>query len=156
MTIVKELNDLSEKLTGVNAKATTDAMVIKYINDNYTGGNKVEVDIDDAFIYRYYEDTSKIGIAMDITNEEDIAKLDKIKNAINNNNYTEVIVNYITGAGNKWKFKPLVSVKDNEFVGIELMVNNASQSRQYYIAIMEGNEGYIIIPYLFELITPSN
>jgi len=38
MTIVKELNNLSEKVVGKNPKATTDAQAVKYIADNYTGG----------------------------------------------------------------------------------------------------------------------
>lgn len=154
MTIVKELNDLSEKLTGVNAKATTDAQAVKFINNNYTG-SKVEVDLDDLFIYRYYGDPSKIGTQIEVTNEEDISKLDKIKLAVNQNNYVEVIVNYITSSGNEWKFKPTISVEDNEFAGMELMVNNVSQQRQYYMSIMKDNEVYTITPHLFELQTPS-
>ena len=38
MTIVKELNSLSEKVTGKNAKAFTDAQAVKFIADNYEGG----------------------------------------------------------------------------------------------------------------------
>lgn len=38
MTIVKELNNLAEKMTGDNPKARTDAQAVKYISDNYSGG----------------------------------------------------------------------------------------------------------------------
>lgn len=38
MTIVKELNELSKKMNGVNPKATTDAQAVKFIADNYEGG----------------------------------------------------------------------------------------------------------------------
>lgn len=38
MNIVKELNNLSEKVTGTNPKAKIDAEAVKYIADNYSGG----------------------------------------------------------------------------------------------------------------------
>ena len=38
MTIVKELNELAEKITGTNPKATTDAQAVNYIEENYSGG----------------------------------------------------------------------------------------------------------------------
>ena len=38
-TIVKELNELAEKMTGTNPKATTDAQAWDYIEQNYNGGS---------------------------------------------------------------------------------------------------------------------
>lgn len=38
MTIVKELNELAEKMTGENPRATTDAQAWNYIEQNYQGG----------------------------------------------------------------------------------------------------------------------
>ena len=38
-TIVKELNELAEKMTGTNPRATTDAQAWDYIEQNYNGGS---------------------------------------------------------------------------------------------------------------------
>lgn len=52
MTIVTQLNELAEKMTGTNPKATTDEMALDYIERNYNGGSgggAVTIDIGQAY-----------------------------------------------------------------------------------------------------------
>lgn len=61
MTIVKELNELAKKMTGVNPKAKTDAQALNYIEQNYNGGDTptpTQKSFDYVIPSGLYDDTS--------------------------------------------------------------------------------------------------
>jgi len=79
MTIVKELNNLSEKVTGKNAKAYTDAQAVKFIADNYEGGGaKTPIVLDLTTQYNDYiterVPDSKTSWGYEITPDSDLDK----------------------------------------------------------------------------------
>lgn len=87
MTIVKELNELAERMTGTNPKATTDAMAMNYIEQNYSGGSSGGdlYTIDLGNVTTTKTNTGELQIqqfAFDETLDESnlIAKLEEIKN----------------------------------------------------------------------------
>lgn len=86
MTIVKELNELAEKMTGVNPKATTDAQAMNYIEQHYQGGQPSPTptptsNYDYIIPSGLYDD-----IDGEITNADILAVLNEIKdNAIDEN-----------------------------------------------------------------------
>lgn len=96
MTIVKELNELAERMTGTNPKATTDAQAMNYIEQNYSGGSGgvgvVEIKFENEFLDRIDESTNKI------TNEQDIATLNSMKEAILQNKILRVDLPFSIGA----------------------------------------------------------
>lgn len=75
MNNVIELNKLAEKITGTNPNATIDAKAVKFIADNYEGGNS-GIDLH-RLIIRFSPTTNVSG---DKTEDEDIINtLNKIK-----------------------------------------------------------------------------
>lgn len=88
MTIVKELNNLAEKITGDNPKARTDAQAVKYISDNYSGGGgdsdsePLVLDIVNA-INAFY-DNNEADTEYILTSAEN-AKVSEIKTALTSN-----------------------------------------------------------------------
>ena len=91
MTIVKELNELAEKMTGVNPRATTDAQAMDFIEQHYQGEQPSptpQSKFDYIIPGPIYEDLN-----YDITDEDTIAVLEEISN------------NYLDGDGN---VKPLL------------------------------------------------
>lgn len=91
MTIVKELNELAEKIIGENPRATTDAQAMNYIEQNYnggssSGGNVVEKDIPTDFVQRYLSDPTKFNQQVTITNSDDLEFLSELENEVKSTN----------------------------------------------------------------------
>lgn len=81
MTVVKELNELAKKMTGVNPGAKTDAQALNYIEQHYEGGDTPTPQSKYDYIIPsgIYDDVSG-----EITNQDVIAVLEEI-----NENYLD-------------------------------------------------------------------
>lgn len=89
MTIVKELNELAEKMTGVNPRATTDAQAMDFIEQHYQGGQPSPTPTPqskfDYVLPTIEEDEILWQNKIAITDTETINMLEEILTKVNNN-----------------------------------------------------------------------
>lgn len=79
MTVVKELNELAKKMTGVNPKAKTDQQALNYIEQNYSGGDTPTPQSKFDYIIPIGIDFSELSSGDEITNTNVIEVLNDIK-----------------------------------------------------------------------------
>lgn len=144
MTIVKELNDLAEKMTGVRPKATTDAQAMDYIEQHYTGGG-VEMPTASA-------DTLggvKVGTNLSIDANGVLSATDTTYTAGDNITITNNVIS-ASGGGSSVTKIDLSSINnlDNMLESSIDMTNPSStlsnQFKAYMTAFASGNEEVIL------------
>jgi len=159
MTIVKELNELAERMTGTNPKATTDAQAMNYIEQNYNGGgsgggnaNIVNIDLDDGFLQRYFMDTSKYGQLISITNENDLATIQEMLQYANQYTNTIFRITINTGDG-KQMIYGLPVIYNGTFGGIDFngFMITSENVAMFFAHAEVGQNGSAIRPYVVTL-----
>lgn len=155
MTIVKELNELAERMTGTNPKATTDAQAMNYIEQNYNGGgssggnaNIVDIDLGTEFLQRYFVDPTNYGKIISITNEEDLALLREMISYADqySNTIFRILVNF---GGMQQMVYGLPVISYGTLTGIDfsgfMMGDNVTM---FYAHIEGGPTNFAIRPYI--------
>lgn len=87
---VDELNELAEKITGTNPRATTTAQALNYIEQNYTGGGSSEKYLFDItrLIDAFYD--NELTETLLNMNEDEISEFDALLNAYDNNKNIDI------------------------------------------------------------------
>lgn len=150
MNIVTELNKLAEELTGTNPQCTLDAEAVKYLKNNLSG--KVEFEIDNNFMGRYFTTTGQ-GL---VSNEEDVALLNKLDEEIKNNNNANVVIKY-DNDGTIFKLVPIIGIKDGEFSNIQVEILKIDDDMNYSVLLGKlANGNYFYISKIYTKTPVSN
>lgn len=148
MNIVNELNELAEKMTGINPQCTTDAEAVDYIEQNYKGGSAETYTLDATF-NTYFADPSKYGEEIVIENEGHINIINKIKETIEKNPNTIIKVGVTGQNGYINYYYPIVTIKDGELT--EIVMEMVGFGRIVEADILLGSEFHSIIPNIYTI-----
>ena len=147
MTIVTQLNELAEKMTGTNPRATTDEMALDYIERNYSGGsgggNELVIEIPSSIQVGYEQiivSSESTGDNLKLYNSiKQVLESDKILDSVIRVKYDEednkfnVVLSYHSEYGSQ------------ELSGIIYLYMSGSKHTYEYIRIeSEDEESYSI------------
>lgn len=150
MSIKNELNNLAEKITGVNPNGKTKKEALDYIEQNYNETKYYDFVLDMAMLMTYFSDPTKFGTNVKITNENDVVKMQNLEQAVNKNNNLSVRVSYGIGT-NVWYIPVNVSVMDGEFYGIQAEIVNPANLQMYELYIIKDDDDFYICPDIYQL-----
>lgn len=156
MTIVKELNELAEKMTGTNPRATTDKQALDYIEQNYTqgggsgGAGVVDITLDSGFFQRYLADDTKYGQLIVVENEQDIEDIQQIIDTYNNSNSIIRVKLLVYGIMETLIYPNFIKTDDDTAFLATMITQNG---QIYVIMVAPTDEGsrFMLMPNMFQL-----
>lgn len=148
MTIVKELNELAEKMTGTNPRATTDAQAMNFIEQNYNGGGIVKT-LPYNMLTKYLADPTKYETNIEVTDESEIALFEDLFNEIDEKNAPIVRINI----GGVLMYADLSLDTNNKALGVilkEIMPINDS-NKLLFVQILKLDNIFYVNPSVYSL-----
>ena len=152
MTIVTQLNELAEKMTGTNPKATTDEVALDFIERNYNGGgsgggNTEIIEIDDI--------NWEYGAS--IEDEAKIQQVIALRERIKNGEHPNILLKTNWGTNDLYiKTQNYAYMNEEGYEGLWIVFNyiDFNQSEMKILQLQYGNQ-YGISELHYETIVSS-